>query len=272
MPAEEREAVRKAVQRHGEELAAAKDRWRRATADATGLTPPDLPTLEAEVASAEHTLADAHEEQAASLARCEQLQHAHDTLRAIGQESHNQEERWQLLADLAGVAAGKNAHKISFQRYVLAGLFDEVLFVASERLNLMSRGRYLLRQDDSFKTGAQQGGLNLVVEDAYTGNDRPVSTLSGGESFLAALSLALGLSDVVQRYSGGIYLDALFIDEGFGSLDPEALDLAIRALTDIHTGGRLVGVISHVPELRERIPARLEVIPGPSGSRARFEM
>lgn len=89
---------------------------------------------------------------------------------------------------------------------------------------------------------------------------------------MAALSLALGLSDVVQSYSGGIFLDALFIDEGFGSLDPEALDLAIRALTDLQSGGRLVGVISHVPELRERIPARLEVIPGPSGSRARFEV
>jgi exonuclease SbcC len=99
-----------------------------------------------------------------------------------------------------------------------------------------------------------------------------VSTLSGGEGFQASLSLALGLSDVVQRHAGGIRLDTVFIDEGFGSLDPEALDLALRTLEDLQQGGRLVGLISHLEEIKARIPARLEVIPGPGGSRAAFRV
>jgi exonuclease SbcC len=112
--------------------------------------------------------------------------------------------------------------------------------------------------------------LDLEVHDAYSGTARPVSTLSGGESFLASLSLALGLADVVQAYSGGIQLDAVFVDEGFGSLDPEALDLALKALIDLQRDGRLVGIISHVPTLREIIDARLEVSAERSGSTARF--
>ena len=114
------------------------------------------------------------------------------------------------------------------------------------------------------------GGLDLEIFDQYTGATRAVSTLSGGESFLAALALALGLSDVVQGYSGGTRLDAIFIDEGFGSLDPEALDHAIRALKDLQQTGRLVGIISHVAELKECIDARLELTSSQSGSHAKF--
>jgi len=113
----------------------------------------------------------------------------------------------------------------------------------------------------------QRAGLDLEVFDAYSGTTRPVETLSGGESFLAALALALGLSEAVQRFSGGVSMEAIFIDEGFGSLDPEALELALRVLLDLRASGRLVGIISHVAELKERIPARLEVIPGRTGSR-----
>jgi len=265
-------ALQAEVREFGEHVAAAKDRLTRAQAESSELEAPDIPNLETVATDANNALAAAHKEHAAAATRLAQLQHAHDTLRSLAEETREQEIRWQLVAELAHVAAGKNPRKLSFQRYVLAGLFDDVLFAASEQLKVMSRGRYLLRQDDSFKKGGQQGGLNLVVDDAYTGTDRPVSTLSGGEGFLAALSLALGLSDVVQSYSGGTFLDALFIDEGFGSLDPEALDLAIRALTDLQAGGRLVGIISHVPELRERVPARLEVEPGPGGSSTRFEI
>ena len=110
----------------------------------------------------------------------------------------------------------------------------------------------------------------MEVDDAYTGSCRPVSTLSGGESFQAALSLALGLSEVVQAYAGGIRLDTIFVDEGFGSLDPEALELAINTLIDLQATGRMVGVISHVPELKERIDVRLQIKSGKSGSTAAF--
>lgn len=121
-------------------------------------------------------------------------------------------------------------------------------------------------------TRRSAGGLDLEVFDSYTGVVRSVSTLSGGETFLASLSLALGLADVVQSYSGGIHLDAIFVDEGFGTLDPESLDLAMRALIDLQKGGRLVGIISHVPELKERIEARLEVKSTDRGSMANFKI
>ena len=112
-------------------------------------------------------------------------------------------------------------------------------------------------------------GLELAVRDFYTGQTRGVETLSGGEMFLASLALALGLSDVVQANSGGTRLDSLFVDEGFGTLDPEVLDLAMNTLTELQRSGRLVGLISHVAEMRERIPLRLEVVPGRRGSTTR---
>ncbi len=112
--------------------------------------------------------------------------------------------------------------------------------------------------------------MDLEVFDEYTGSSRPVSSLSGGESFLAAMSLALALADIVQRHSGGIQLDTVFIDEGFGSLDTEALDLAINALIELKASGRMVGVISHVSELKERVDVRLEITKTHQGSRAKF--
>ncbi len=137
---------------------------------------------------------------------------------------------------------------------------------ASHRLQMMSKGRYQLLRKESRTKGNRASGLDLEVEDAYSGKVRPVATLSGGESFMAALSLALGLSDVVQAYAGGIRLDTLFIDEGFGSLDPEALDLAIRTLIDLQSAGRMVGIISHVSDLQEQLSTRIDVITSRTGS------
>ena len=130
----------------------------------------------------------------------------------------------------------------------------------------MSKGRYrLLRRQDAIG-GNAAAGLDLEVEDSYTDKSRPVATLSGGESFMAALSLALGLSDVVQSYAGGIKLDTLFIDEGFGSLDPESLDLAIKTLIDLQATGRTIGIISHVSELKEQMSLRIDVKSARDGS------
>ena len=182
------------------------------------------------------------------------------------------EEKYSVLGKLSEVSNGNNGFGITFQRFVLGVLLDDITTAATERLKLMSRGRYHLRRtlDRSRKNAA--GGLDLEVFDTYTGIERSVNTLSGGESFLASLSLALGLADVVQSYSGGISLDTIFVDEGFGTLDPESLDFAMKTLIDLQKGGRLVGIISHVPELRERIDARLEVIPADKGSIARFNI
>ena len=136
----------------------------------------------------------------------------------------------------------------------------------------MTKGRYRLERTERRFGGKAAAGLNLEVYDAWTGIARPVATLSGGESFMAALSLALGLAEVVQAHAGGIHLETVFVDEGFGSLDDESLDLAVSALMGLGEDGRLVGIISHVSELRERIDARLEVSADKSGSRARFRV
>ena len=134
----------------------------------------------------------------------------------------------------------------------------------------LTKSRYALERTEERTGRKRAAGLGLLAYDAWTGVSRPVATLSGGEKFMAALSLALGLAEVVQAHAGGIRLETVFVDEGFGSLDDESLDLAIGALMGLNEGGRLVGIISHVSELRERIDTRLEVTAGKSGSTARF--
>ncbi len=188
------------------------------------------------------------------------------TLKQMQAQTQKLEEGFTLFGTLSNVANGQTYEKISLQRFVLGVLLDDVLIEASQRLSLMSKGRYILLRKTEKAKGNKASGLELVVDDAYTGVQRPVATLSGGESFMAALSLALGLSDVVQAYSGGIRLDMLFIDEGFGSLDPESLELAIRTLLDLQKAGRMVGVISHVSDLKDQIPLRLDVVASHRGS------
>ncbi|MCW8335605.1 AAA family ATPase [Vibrio paucivorans] len=187
----------------------------------------------------------------------------------LHQKNEKLEADYKVYGTLYDVASGKTGSRISLHRFVLGVLLDDVLIQASGRLNIMSKGRYrLVRKTEGFK-GAAGRGLDLSVEDGYTGKNRDVATLSGGESFMAALALALGLSDVVQSYSGGIRLDTLFIDEGFGSLDPESLELALQTLIDLQQGGRTIGIISHVSELKEQMALRIDVNSSRSGSQIR---
>ena len=130
------------------------------------------------------------------------------------------EDRYMLIGRLSEVANGKNKYGLTFQRFVLGALLDDVTIAATRRLKLMSRGRYHLQRTMELTRRNAAGGLDLEVFDTYTGAARNVATLSGGETFLASLSLALGLADVVQSYSGGIHLDTIFVDEGFGTLIP----------------------------------------------------
>ena len=159
---------------------------------------------------------------------------------------------------------------MSFQRWVLGVYLDEVLLVASRKLFAMSEGRYQLQRQREVAGRGRASGLDLAVFDEFSGTSRPAVTLSGGESFLAALALALGLAETVQEHAAGVPLETIFVDEGFGALDSDSLELAIDALMELQLGGRLVGVISHVPELRQVIPARLEVRGGSGGSSTRF--
>jgi len=154
---------------------------------------------------------------------------------------------------------------------VLAALLDDVLRAASLRLTAMSRGRYQLQRREDVADARRAAGLDLEVVDEYTGRSRPAATLSGGEGFMASLALALGLSDVVQGYAGGVQLDTLFIDEGFGSLDPESLERGMRALMHLQQRGRMVGVISHVEEMKQQIDVAVDVVQGIRGSRIRVK-
>jgi exonuclease SbcC len=199
-----------------------------------------------------------------------QLESTTKAITEIDQESTALEHEYAVVGTLSDVANGQTGDKISLQRFVLSILLDDVLLAAGERLQIMSKGRYVLLRKQVKAKGNKASGLELEVEDSYTSKTRPVSTLSGGESFMAALSMALGLSDVVQAYAGGIKVDTLFIDEGFGSLDQESLDLAVRTLVDLQSSGRMVGVISHVSELKEQIGIRLDVLKGVGGSRTRL--
>ena len=184
-------------------------------------------------------------------------------------EARNKVEFLGRLNDLAN--GGEQGFKnVTFERYVLGAILDEVVYDANLRLQKMSRSRYSLERSDYTGGGRGKQGLDLAVMDAFTGQSRPANTLSGGETFLASMALALGLADVIQSYAGGIHMDTMFIDEGFGTLDPDTLELAMETLVQLQSSGRLIGMISHVPELKTRIPAHLEVTRGDEGSTAKF--
>ncbi|MFC7060387.1 AAA family ATPase [Halobacillus seohaensis] len=174
------------------------------------------------------------------------------------------------LAELSNLARGDNPLKLSLERYVLASYLDEILVQANIRFDQMSDHRYqLLRSDGVAKRGAQSG-LDLEVIDHHTGQKRSVRTLSGGEGFKASLSLALGMADVVQSHAGGVQLETLFIDEGFGTLDEVSLEQAIGCLRSLQDGNRMLGIISHVSQLKEEIPAKLQIHSGQEGSSVEF--
>ncbi|MDI9216909.1 AAA family ATPase [Clostridium tertium] len=182
------------------------------------------------------------------------------------------EEKYKTVGKLAKVINGDNPRKISFERYVLAAYFEDIIEAANIRFAQMTCNRFELLRKEELGDKRKGQGLDLEVFDNYTGKSRDVKTLSGGESFKASLSMALGLADVVQSYSGGIQLDTMFIDEGFGTLDPESLDSAIECLIDLQDDGRIVGVISHVQELKDRIETKLEVSSTNKGSKAVFKV
>ena len=148
----------------------------------------------------------------------------------------------------------------------MAGYFEEILNAANIRFRKMTAGRYEMHRAQEVGDGRTKDNLEIQVMDYYTGRQRSVRTLSGGESFKASLSLALGLSDVIQAMSGGIRVEALFIDEGFGALDSESLDQACETLLSLVESDRLIGIISHVPELRERISKQILIDKQGSGS------
>lgn len=177
-------------------------------------------------------------------------------------------EEYEVIRGLADALAGRsgNTHKMALETFVLAAELEEIVGAANLRLRDMSDGRYELRHSDALAARGAASGLSIVVFDAFTGQTRPARSLSGGETFLSSLALALGLAEVVTARAGGVRLDTLFIDEGFGSLDADTLDTAMRTLDELRQGGRTVGVISHVEAMQEQIPAQLTVRALPDGA------
>jgi len=264
---EEREALRREIASYDQEVVRVRHRMEEASKRVEGRGRPDLGALEGAEEEVRRLRDGARDRATEEKAKHTALLELQGELAALAREGAALEERYGVIGRLSEVANNKG---MTFQRFVLAALLDDVLSAANQRLKVMSRGRYELLRERTQADRRSHAGLDLSVDDTYTGKARPVATLSGGEGFQAALSLAMGLAEVVQAYSGGIHLDTIFVDEGFGSLDPEALDLAVNALVDLQERGRMVGVISHVPELKERIDVRLDVQTGRSGSTARF--
>lgn len=230
--------------------------------------PADLAALEQRFADAQSALTAAVAAQSAAAERVAQLEQLGTQLWGEVERIAPKQRDFDELATLADVVAGRgeNNRRMSLRSYVLAARLEEVAVAGSLRLRRMSGGRYEFVHSDKAGPRGRRGGLGLDVRDDYTGAVRSAKTLSGGETFMASLALALGLADVVAAEAGGLVLDTLFIDEGFGSLDADTLDAVMGVLDELRAGGRVVGVVSHVDEMRQRIPSRLHVLRGRTGS------
>ncbi len=236
----------------------------------------DLPEQRPDTAAARETVAGADAARTRAVERHSEARGAQREITRLATEHGAgaadlaaKQERAERLGAVASRCQGKAAPYISLQRWVLSAYLADICGYANQRLTLMTSGRYQLRLTDEGGHGGRKAGLGLRVLDAYTGEEREVSSLSGGETFQASLALALGVADTVQAHAGGVPLEALFIDEGFGSLDPDNLQLAMDELDRLREGGRMIGLISHVGALRERIRGGIEVIAGDRGSSLR---
>ena len=246
------------------ELLADEDLVRSASAE-----PPDLEAL----AQAHHR---AKEQASAARHRDMGLRDRGRRLRGLSQEMASALAAWQpvlseldLVTDVAAMVEGKHADnrlQMRLSAYVLAHRLGQVVDAANLRLSTMSDQRYSLVHTGRRGAGETRGGLSLLVRDDLTGDNRDPATLSGGETFVVSLALALGLADVITDEAGGTDLETLFVDEGFGSLDAETLEGVMDTLDTLRDGGRVVGVVSHVPELQTRIPTQLRVHRGRTGS------
>ncbi|MEW1775356.1 SMC family ATPase [Streptomyces sp. NPDC086777] len=241
------------------------------TAAADRQPPADLDTAERTAALAARRLRDAASARDRAARSCAELDRLSARATASVRQLAPLREEYDRVARLAGLTAGTSAdneRKMRLESYVLAARLEQVAAAATVRLRSMSSGRYTLVHSDD-RTGRGRSGLGLHVVDAWTGRERDTATLSGGETFFASLALALGLADVVTDEAGGVRLDTLFIDEGFGSLDDQTLDEVLDVLDSLRERDRSVGIVSHVADLRRRVHAQLEVSKGRTGSTLR---
>ena len=229
-----------------------------------GKEPPDLEKIKIEMETAVTSSSALSIKREEIKSRLDKTESRLKELRQAAAKFEQAEKSYAAVKQLADTANGK----LDFETYAQMVYFERVLLAANQRLKAMSQNRYTLQRKAESSDGRIKTGLEIEAFDAYTGKARSANSLSGGESFMASLSLALGLSDVVQQCAGGIRLDAMFIDEGFGTLDTETLDIAIKALTEITIGrDRIIGIISHVTELGDRVDKQIQIEKTSSGSR-----
>ena len=252
-------------------VAAAEENHKKLTEELTGKTKPNIEELQKR--SNELTAAwKLQNQKTADLkSKSERLANVNKFLKEMTAKIAILQKESDLWYRLSRVANGHNPRKMKFQTYILNSAFQEIIAEANARLESMSSGRYKFKYKmPDIVNKLKFQGLDFEIFDEFTGTTRPVATLSGGESFLASLSLALGLADVVQNNAGGIKLDTIFIDEGFGSLDSDTLDQTLKTLNELQKDGRLVGIISHVEELKQQIHSKLEIVKSKNGSYAKF--
>ena len=265
------DADRKTVTDHREGLIAARTTWQNAKAACADRERPDLAPLQLTLDNATQELNAANDGLSSSRTDVSSLTNFKKSLAEALAETERLESETGPLRGLADLANGKNDFKMTLETFAIGAMFDQVLEAANMRLDPMTRGRYRLARGLEALGGRGKRGLEIEVFDINTGKARPTATLSGGETFIAALALALGLADVVESLSGKIRMDTIFIDEGFGSLDTEngagTLDQVIQVLAALTEGSRAVGLISHVGLVQEAIPQGFYVRSAPSGSR-----
>lgn len=256
------------IRNYGQSLKSIKDAYEKVLEEIKGLKIEDTSVIKDKIKDNQNKAEKIDEELNKLYGRIRINENMIKDINKINKKLGDKESKYRIVGHLASVAKGDNIERISFERYVLAAYFDDIIKAANIRFYKMTNGRYILHRIRERTKGRAQQGLELEVYDNNTGKYRHVKTLSGGESFKASLSLALGLADIVQANAGGINIETMFVDEGFGTLDPDSLDAAIECLLELQKNGRLIGIISHVPELKERIDARIEITPQINGSRA----
>ena len=270
LPEADMRTMDKAIRDRDTELLSVKERLKEKQSKYAGKEKTDIAAMEEKRGAIRQQHAEADKTLSDTDKRLTIHTKSLEAIRAARNQQKRKADKWAVINDLYRCTAGQltDRMKITFETYVQQHYFRQVVAAANRRLTVLTDGMFTLRCKEETKNRASQTGLDLEVLDRATGLWRDVSTLSGGESFLASLALALGLSDVVQAQSGGVRIDAMFIDEGFGSLDENALRNAVDMLSRLADGKRLIGVISHMPELGERIDRKIEIRKTPSGSQA----
>lgn len=273
MPARDMDALDAQLRARRERLRSLTDRLEALTEKLAGAERAELEALEATAAAAQRASRAAGEAAAAMKSAAAADEEAIARIRELSARRAEAQRRWAVVKEVYDTVSGQVSRrvKISFETYVQQYYFKQVIAAANKRLTVLTDGMFVLRVKEEARNMRSQAGLDLDVLDRSTGLWRDVSTLSGGESFMASLALALGLADTVQSRSGGVRLDAMFIDEGFGTLDENSLRQAMELLTRLAGGRRLVGVISHMAELKERIDKKIVVTKTAAGSALRIE-